>query len=171
MLLARNYKAGGHRPPLQRKPRNYRQELRDTTLEIKNQSRGEAASSRKTEWLSEQRRREDAADCADLSVVQQISDGKIPCDPRTRKIDTADLNRATLTASDLGSADIARRNAGSRFRFNRLNLRPRHINVVGVWRRQCVPGNPGRAIGKTLVAIVVPSSRQWLSRRDQTGQV
>src|SRR5205823_11016371 len=23
MLLARNYKAGGHRPPLQRKPRNY----------------------------------------------------------------------------------------------------------------------------------------------------
>ena len=82
-------------------------------LEIEIQSRGYGATSGKADFLSEERRRLDAADCANLSTVQEIPDRKIPDDPRPGKIDAADLNRATLTASDLGSTDIAGGKAGS----------------------------------------------------------
>ena len=96
----------------------------------------------------------------------RLPDGKLPDDPRTRKIDTADLSGAPLTAGDLGCAYFAARNAGSRFGFKRFNLGPRHINVIGVRRRQCVPADGRRAIGKTLVTIVVTSSREtvWATR-------
>src|SRR5215468_234038 len=110
--------------------------------------------------LSEERRCLDAADGADLSSVQKIPDGKLPGDPGTGKIDTSDLDGATLTASDLRRADIAGRSAGSRFGSKRLDLGPRHIDVTGAWGRQCVPADAGRAIRGTLVTIVVSSSRE-----------
>src|SRR5215831_5269430 len=82
-------------------------------LEIEIQSRGYGATSGKADFLSEERRRLDAADCANLTVVQEIPDRKLPGDPGTRKIDAADLNGATLTASDLRGTDIAGGKAGS----------------------------------------------------------
>ena len=101
-------------------------DIRLVSSKIEIQTRGNHASGGKGDGFPEQRRRLDAADGPDLGVVQEIPDGKSPDDAGTRKIDATNLlDAASLSAGDLGVADITVRNTRSRSRFKGLNLVPR----------------------------------------------
>ena len=135
--------------------------MRLISSKIETQTSSNHASGGKGDGFPKQGRRLDAADGPNLGVVQQIPDGKSPDNAGTRKIDAANLlDAASLSAGDLGVADITARSARSRSRFKGLNLVPRYINIIGTRSRQCVPANTGQAIGRTLITIVVPSGSQ-----------